>query len=118
MALTASVFCNLSITHLYTTLLPYTRFRIICRVLLALTVAYYISFMTVQFFSCPQKMDNPLAMAQKCAENNKTIWVGASAGAICIDMANVVLPMPLLWRLKVDFEKKVRLTLLFGLGFW
>ncbi|KAL5374087.1 hypothetical protein DPSP01_012220 [Paraphaeosphaeria sporulosa] len=117
MALSANVFCNLSITQLYATLFPYTRFRIVCRALLALTVAYYISFMTVQFFSCPQKMDNALAMAQKCAENSRTIWVGASAGAMCIDLANVVLPLPLLWRLNVDFEKKVRLTLLFGLGF-
>jgi len=117
MALTASAFCNLSITHLYTTLFPYSRFRIVCRILLVLTASFYITFMIVQFFSCPQKMDNALAMAKKCADNSKTLWVGASGVTMCIDLANVMLPMPILWRLNIDFNKKVRLTLLFGLGF-
>lgn len=85
--------------------------------MLALISVYYISFMTAQFFTCPQNMDNALAMAQKCAENSRTVWVGASACAICIDMANVLLPMPILWRMNVEFNKKIRLTFLFGLGF-
>lgn len=81
-------------------------FRIVCRMLLALTIAYYTSFMTVQFFSCPLKMSNVFAMAQKCAEISRAIWVGAGAGTMCVDFANVVLPLRLLWRLNVEVEKK------------
>ena len=117
MALSASVFCNLSITQFYTTLFPYARFRTICRILQTFTVSYYITFLIVQFFSCPQKKTNALAMAEACAKNSRTIWVGASAVALVLDLANVVLPMPILWRLNIDFRKKVKLTLLFGLGF-
>lgn len=56
-------------------------------------------------------------MAAKCAENIRTIWVTASVVGMLINLSNVLLPMPILWTLHVDYWKKVRLTILFGLGF-
>jgi hypothetical protein len=117
LSLVANVFCNLSITQLYTTLFPHRRFRIVCRILLVVISCYGIAFFVFQFFSCPRPKKFDTAMAAVCMRNIKTTWVIASAVGMCIDFVNVLLPMPILWRLHVELGKKIRLTLLFGLGF-
>ncbi|KAF2874682.1 hypothetical protein BDV95DRAFT_603483 [Massariosphaeria phaeospora] len=117
--LSASVFCNLSITVLYMTLFPHRRFLIMCRVMLVLVAGYWLTFFIVQFFSCPRpKGPNRVAMAAKCAENIRTIWVSASVIGMLLDLANLLLPMPILWKLQMALKKKARLIVLFGLGFF
>ena len=37
--------------------------------------------------------------------------------ALVFDVGCVVLPIPVVWRLKLERGKKIRLTVLFGLGF-
>jgi hypothetical protein len=117
LSLLASVSCNLSITHLYTSIFPHRRFRVACHILVILTACYGIAFFVASFFSCPRPQRMDMAMAAECMNNIGTIWVAASAVGVCIDLANSLLPMPILWGLNVDFGRKIRLTLLFGLGF-
>jgi hypothetical protein len=39
-----------------------------------------------------------------------------SVVALVFDVTCVVLPIPVVWRLKLERGKKIRLTVLFGLG--
>ncbi|KAF2690905.1 hypothetical protein K458DRAFT_483054 [Lentithecium fluviatile CBS 122367] len=117
LSLIASVFCNLSITQLYTSMFPYRRIRMACCVLIVLTIYYGITFFVVQFFSCPRPKRLDTAMAEICMRNIRTIWVAASVVGAFIDLANILLPLPILWGLHVELGKKIRLTLLFGLVF-
>lgn len=112
------VFCNLSITQYYTTLFPHYRMRIACRVLQALTVCYGIITLALHQIPCVRhRFGKPKAIHEPCTINFASLAVYSSVSGMCLDLANVLLPMPIFWRLHVDFCKKVRLTLLFGFGF-
>jgi len=114
--ITSSYLTKLSITHFYITLFPHTTIHAICRlqfVLLILTgIASIIRLLTLCrpfAFAWNPRLDG------KCGDF-KDFSLETSVVALVFDIACVVLPIPVVWRLKLEMGKKIRLTVLFGLG--
>jgi hypothetical protein len=115
----ASFFVKLSITHFYTVLFPTPRLLArLCRLQLLLLTLCYLAGVIPIFVGC-----RPLAYTWdrtipgvQCFDM-KNFWMGTSIVAMFFDVTCVVLPIPVLWRLKLERGKKVRLVAVFGLGF-
>ncbi|KAH7122241.1 hypothetical protein B0J11DRAFT_334002 [Dendryphion nanum] len=115
--LTSSCLVKMSITHFYIVLFPYTLLSRICRIQLVLLTMFWISAIIPCFFMC-----QPLAYTWnrkppggRCFDVKK-FWLWTSVVALFFDLSCVVLPMPILWRLKTSPIKKFKLIILFGLG--
>ncbi|KAH7070968.1 hypothetical protein FB567DRAFT_612538 [Paraphoma chrysanthemicola] len=137
----SSFLVKMSITHFYIVLFPHTVLTRICKgQLCLLTLCWlgtYSFFLVHMYFGFPSQdrrliytiggsipfffTCKPLAYTW-----NKTIdgsctdprdfWLGMSITALFFDLTCVILPIPIVWRLQCSIGKKIRLTLLFGLG--
>lgn len=47
----------------------------------------------------------------------RKMWLGTSIVALFFDLSCVILPIPVFWSLKTSTKKKIKLTVLFSLGF-
>lgn len=114
--ITSSYLTKLSITHFYVTFFPHTSIHLICRLQFILLIFFCLASMIRCFTLC-----RPLAYAWdrgrggKC-DDFKDFSLETSVVALTFDVTCVVLPIPVVWGLKLEWGKKVRLTVLFGLG--
>jgi hypothetical protein len=114
--ITSSYLTKLSITHFYITLFPHTTIHLICRIQFVLLLLNC----TVSIIRC-FTLCRPLAYAWdhtlngKCGDF-KDFSLETSVVALVFDVACVALPIPVVWRLNLKRGKKIRLTVLFGLG--
>lgn len=114
----ASFYAKMSITHLYIVLFKHTWLTKVCKVQFVLLTLCWLGGVIPCFVGC-----RPLAYTWnrtipggECFDL-KDFWFGTSITALFFDLTCVVLPLPVVWRLKLSTAKKVRLTLVFGLGF-
>ncbi|PSN69245.1 hypothetical protein BS50DRAFT_572401 [Corynespora cassiicola Philippines] len=107
----------MSITHLYIVLFPHTPLQWICKVQLVLLTLAWLSSLLPTFFMCEplEYIWNRNIEGGKCI-NVKAFWRGTGAIALFFDVTCVVLPLPVLWSLKMGVWQKLKLTMLFGLG--
>ncbi|KAF2650984.1 hypothetical protein K491DRAFT_111619 [Lophiostoma macrostomum CBS 122681] len=115
---TASTFANISISHFYTTIFPHLWLVRTCHVQMVLVALFWVSSVVASCLICQPLAflwDRHLPGGGKCFDI-RHFWLGGSIVSLCFDTVNVVMPMPILWRLRMDWRKKVRLTVLFGLG--
>jgi hypothetical protein len=115
---TATAFANISISHFYTTIFPHTWLVRPCHVQMCLLVLFWITTIIASCLVCrPIEFlwDWNLPGGGKCFDI-RHLWLGCSITSLCFDASNLVMPMPILWRLRMDWRKKVRLTVVFGLG--
>jgi hypothetical protein len=116
----ASFFVKMSITHFYIVLFPQsTWLHKTCKVQLLLLTLCFIATIIPVFLSCipfEYTWNKSLVGGGKCIDM-KNFWLGTSVVALAFDLSCVLLPIPVFWRLKMEVRKKVKLTVLFGLGF-
>jgi hypothetical protein len=120
---------------LYITILPLTKisilffylrafsnktFRMLVYIVIALNVGYWITFILISVFQC-----SPIEGAWtrwdgtfkgKCQNINLQGWMSAAI-TIFLDLATLILPLPLLAKLALSRRKKVQLFLMFSVGF-
>ena len=110
-------FIRASVVHLYLCLftLPQS-FRIACYVVLVLNTFFVISIVTATITLCQplERMWDP-SIAGRCG-NKKLFDLLTAIVNLCLDLAVVLLPMPILWGLQMALKRKVILTLIFGMG--
>ncbi|KAF2477743.1 uncharacterized protein BDR25DRAFT_166115, partial [Lindgomyces ingoldianus] len=115
----ALTFVKMSITHLYISLFPQVWLRITCKFLLILQLMFWAGFVIAAFLTCrpfEYLWNKKLPGGGKCFDIHM-FWLGGSIAALLFDLMCVGLPMPVLWGLKMGIAKKVKLTVMFGLGF-
>lgn len=112
----SSYFTKLSITHFYITLFPHTTIHLLCRLQLALLVMSCIASIIRCFTLCqPLAYTWNRSLNGKCGDF-KDFSLELSVVSLLFDVTCVALPIPIVWRLKLARWKKIRLTILFGLG--
>ena len=107
---------KMSITHFYIMLFPHLLLTKICKAQLFLLTLCWLGGGLLYFVMCrPLAFTWDRTLKGECWDV-RPFWLGMSIVALFFDLTLVVLPIPVVWRLKCGTWKKVRLTALFSLG--
>lgn len=114
---TANTAAKLSILHLYIQIFCNRTFRHIALGVMALTCCYCATVFLETFLVCRPFAYNwdKTIVGGKCG-NQPTIYFSAGLMNLLLDIVILVLPMPMLWGLKMPLFKKIALTAVFGMG--
>ena len=113
----ANTFVKLSILHLYTRIFSVHKLAFFAYVIGALTLAYWLSTILTAFLICTPFAYNwdKLIIGGHCG-NVLTYYLSTAIVNLLIDVAIVVLPLPILWGLQMKTSRKIALTAIFSLG--
>ncbi|KAI9805828.1 MAG: hypothetical protein M1825_000442 [Sarcosagium campestre] len=110
------VFYKLSILFLYHRIFAVSKFRWILKIFFALVIAWGVASMFEIGLQC-----RPLAhlwnpkIPGSCVNINAA-FIGTAVGNIVVDVAMVILPMPLVWKLKITKLERLAICGIFALG--
>jgi hypothetical protein len=97
------------------------RFRMLCWVMIGLTVAWTLAFFFTTLFQCGTRWSlnwAPIGVfLTECIESLDVLTV-FSATDILSDLIIIAMPVPLIWRLHLPTRKKVALNSVFLIGFF
>jgi hypothetical protein len=116
--ISASFFVKMSITHFYIILFPHTWLQKLCKAQFFLLTLCWLAGIVPCFVGCrPFAYTWDRSIPGGECFDMKNFWFGTSIVAMFFDLTCVALPIPVFWSLKMETGKKVKLTLVFGLGF-
>ncbi|KAI1394477.1 uncharacterized protein F4822DRAFT_388309 [Hypoxylon trugodes] len=112
-----ALFCTkISILLLYYRVFPSRRFKWVCIGVGIFVAAYSITAIMTNIFQCvPVKSNWDPTVTPHCINLGSELIVVSSLNVLT-DASILCLPMPIIWRLKTDFRRKLQLTGLFLLG--
>ncbi|KAI1395047.1 hypothetical protein F4819DRAFT_220384 [Hypoxylon fuscum] len=110
-------FVKFSILSLYMVIFPSTKFRYCCRILMAITLAYFISVLAESFALCrPVEFNWYKSIPDGHCENQSLAYIIAGITNLVIDASVVILPMPMLFSLRLSLLKRFGVAGMFSLG--
>jgi hypothetical protein len=115
-------FSKLSILCLYTTITPNKKFRAAVYTLMSIVVGFTLAYVLVQILDCKPvqaQWDMKLQMAsngKSCIDSDVSPMLFLSVVNIIVDVAVVVLPIPVIWPLPILRSDKISCLLLFAAG--
>ena len=112
----ANTAVKLSILHLYVTIFPNRRFRIVCCLMGILSLAYFLMVFLETFLFCHPVAYNWDKTIDGYCKDPLLAYLLAAISNLLIDVVIVCLPLPLLWRLQMQLSKKIAITGMFSLG--
>lgn len=93
-----------------------TRYRKVFLTFVAVVMAWSLGILLTLIFICvPVEGYWNKTMPAKCLED-KNVQITNAIGNIITDVSLLALPIPIIWKLNLSFERKVALTAIFGLG--
>ncbi|CAJ2512980.1 Uu.00g010990.m01.CDS01 [Anthostomella pinea] len=96
-------------------------FRIVCRVMIPITVAWTLAFLFTTIFQCGTRWTMNWApigiFLTQCIESLNVLTV-FSVTDILSDLIIIAMPVPVIWRLHQPTRKKIALTSIFLVGFF
>ena len=111
-------FIRASIVFLYIHIFPTRVFRRICYMVLVANLVFFVSTVLADCLICKPisyRWDRVVGGTGSCG-NEKSLDLFIGIFNLILDVIAVVLPMPVLWGLKLDIAKKVKLSGMFGMG--
>ena len=115
---TSVTFIRASVVFLYIRLFPIRIFRRICYSVLVANLVFFISTVLADCLICrpiSYRWNQVIEGTGYCGhEKPLDLYIGIVN--LLLDVTAVVLPMPVLWGLKMDMGNKVKLSGMFGLG--
>ncbi|KAF2455726.1 hypothetical protein BDY21DRAFT_350155 [Lineolata rhizophorae] len=113
----ANTSVKLSLLHLFITIFPSQRFRWVCYGVMVLVAAYLIPVLVATFVLCTpvQYNWNRTIEGGKCA-NQILMFTIAAVFNLVTDLIIVIMPIPMLWGLRVPLAKKLGIIAIFSLG--
>lgn len=109
---------KLSVLFFYHRIFPSDRFRVISIIIGIVTLAWFIVFIFLQFFTCV-----PLAYywdksipGGHCIDEHVIAYYGTSPGDIATNIAILILPIPYLWNLQMHLQRRLAIIAIFLLG--
>lgn len=114
----ANTLVRISILLLYIDIFPITKFTRACYVFLALNIAYCLEVIILRLVICVPlsfNWDNNASHGFCRGDVTHAAYVNGVIN-ILLDVFMVMLPMPVLWSLKMATGKKIQLSFVFGLG--
>lgn len=112
----ANTAVKLSVLDLYIQIFRNKPFRILSYVLMAASVGYLIMVILEAFLVCKPFAYSWNKLREGHCNNQLMVYVSSGIVNLVIDVAIVILPMPMLWGLQLGVPKKIALTFIFGLG--
>ena len=107
---------KVSILHLYIFLFPNIAFRRICYALMAVTALYFSAVFLETLLICrPLAFNWDHTIEGSCGNQTLALLLTGTANLI-IDVAIVILPLPVLWRLQMPVVRKVGISAMFSIG--
>ena len=104
--------------HLYIRIFKRRSFRYAAYRLTVVTVLYWVGYILTGFLICrPLALNWNKTLKGHCG-NTSIQKNGAAAINMILDVAIVVLPMPVLWTLQMPLKSKIALSGIFSLGLW
>lgn len=83
---------------------------------MALSIGYFITVFLEALLLCnPVEFNWDKTLEGTCA-NVALAYLLAGITNLLIDVIIVILPMPMLWKVKIGFSKKIGISAMFGLG--
>jgi hypothetical protein len=114
---TANNAVKFSILHLYITIFPGRTVRRICYVLVVLSMGYWISVLVEVFVLCtPVEFNWNKTIAGTCDPHSLDAYIAAASINLVIDIFIVVMPVPMLWKLRMSLAKRLGTISMFSLG--
>lgn len=111
---------KISILLFYIKIFPQKALHMIVYAVIGLNVVYLIAFEVVSIFQCSPIRGAWLAwdgeFKATCRNINMQAWLAAVFN-IVLDVATLVIPLPLLAKLSISTRKKVQIMIMFSLGF-
>ena len=109
---------KLSVLFFYRRIFPSNRFRTISIIIGIVTLAWFVLFIFLQFFTCV-----PLAYywdksipGGHCIDDHIIAYYGTSPGDIATNIAILILPIPYLWNLQMHWQRRLAVIAIFFLG--
>lgn len=107
---------KLSILLFYLRLFPDNRFRNVTKVMIVLIALFAIAFNLAVIFQCwPVRRAWDQTRRGKCIRFDLLTYLG-SAFSIITDFVIILLPVPQLWSLNLNYSKRIALVLMFAVG--
>ncbi|MCJ1333056.1 hypothetical protein MMC10_009750 [Thelotrema lepadinum] len=112
----STTFVKLSILHLYLQLFKLPQFRKVVYAVGALTIAFFIGVVVIQFTICQPFAKNwDTTLPGTCGDSIASALANSLVD-LCLDFIILFLPMPVLWQLHLPLRRKLMLSVAFGLG--
>ena len=109
---------RISIVLLYIQIFHTLTFRIICYGVLQLNVTYFIAVMVQTFLICqPFSFNWDQTIPGGSCGDQKIAYRSIGVLNLLFDLILVFLPLPMVWKLQMPTNKKVALSIIFGMGF-
>lgn len=115
-------FSKLSVLSLYLSITPNKKFRAAVYFLMSIVIAFTVTYVLVQILDCKPvqaQWDLRLVMAShghSCIDSNVSPMMVLSVVNIIVDVAVVVLPIPVILPLRIPKKDKISCLLLFAAG--
>ncbi|KAI1135143.1 hypothetical protein F5Y05DRAFT_395763 [Hypoxylon sp. FL0543] len=115
--LLSCVFCKLSILFFYNRIFTIREFRRWSYTLIGVVICYCIAFFAVYMTNC-RPIDQLWHPANWGSCREMSISDFATLGTnIALDIAIIILPMPVLWNLHLPLRNKISISIMFSIGF-
>ncbi|KAF6232414.1 hypothetical protein HO173_009519 [Letharia columbiana] len=111
-------FIRASIVFLYIRIFPTRFFRIVCYLVLAVNLCFFVGTILADCLICQPisyRWDRTVGGTGSCGDQ-KSLDLFIGIFNLFLDVTAVVLPMPVLWGLKMAVGKKMMLSGMFGMG--
>lgn len=113
----AVLFVRASVLHLYTHIFRKKAFRVVCYIIHGINTIFFVSTVLTACLIC-----HPIAYnwdrtipGGGCGDQKRLdLFIGIFN--LLMDVAVLILPMPVLWGLQMAVSKKIVLSLIFGMG--
>ena len=114
----AVTFIRASIVSLYIRIFPTRLFRMVCYLVLVINLCFFTSVILADCLLCQPisyRWNRTIGGKGSCGEQ-KSLDLFIGSFNLALDVTAVVLPMPVLWGLKLAMGKKATLSFMFGMG--
>ena len=113
----ATILCKLAILWLYTQIFTTRKFKLAAYTLMGVTVSYAFIFIPIFFTQCKpvHAAWDPVLSLTSCRPITRQEFASVAIN-MALDLAVVVLPLPVVWSLRMPTRKKVAVSLMFSLG--
>ncbi|KAF2679344.1 hypothetical protein K458DRAFT_422378 [Lentithecium fluviatile CBS 122367] len=112
----ANTSVKLSMLHLYVTIFPSARFKLFAKAIAGFTLCYCLTILLETFLLCrPFRYNWDKSINGYCA-NEQLAYLTAGIINLLLDVAIIVLPLPILWKLQMALTKKFGIAFMLSIG--
>lgn len=116
--ITSTALTKLSILYLYVGIFKNRSFYIAAASIGSLLVVFWFGDIIVAITQCRPIAKNWNILLPGTCASSLNIQLGTATLNMIFDLAIVILPMPVLWKLQMAFRKKLLVTGVLSLGLW